>query len=103
MSSSSHASKDVVRSSILQAINIGAPLYNQGRIRECRDLYMQMARELLSIADKGSLATALSTALSVSWSTPDENEGAWTMRRCFDGILDGSIPLSMDDEVTLDP
>ena len=88
---------EVVRSSIVAAINRGAPLYNQGKIRECRDLYMLTARTLMENELPSPVATALSSALSESWNNPNENTGAWAMRRCFDGLLDGSINFVEED------
>jgi hypothetical protein len=94
---------DAARHRIVQAINAGAPLYNQGKIRECRDLYMIAAKMMLSEAHDQlppSVATALSTACTESWNNANPDTGAWAMRRCFDSILNGSISISdATDEV----
>ncbi len=73
---------------ISRAINVGAPLYNQGNIEACYRIYEGAALEAQrSVAEcpgpKQALADGLSNADKLStWS-----EKAWTMRDSFDGIL----------------
>jgi S1-C subfamily serine protease len=73
---------------ISQAINVGAPLYNQGNIEACYRIYegaaLEVQRTVLECpGPKKALADGISHAEKLStWS-----DKAWAMRDSFDGII----------------
>lgn len=85
---------------IRRAINEGAPLYNDGKRKECYEVYMNAIHAATSepaIADSAfgemlSQASAEASAIvSAAGSSEDEShayaEAAWVIRHCFDNIL----------------
>ena len=73
----------------------GTPLYNQGHIERCLQVYTQAARDSLDASD-GVLAQSetgrlLQAALEQASRTDTKpSQGAWILRRCFDEILDAA-------------
>jgi serine protease Do len=81
---------DTVESHIQDAINIGAPLYNEGNFDACYHTYDGTAEAIERITEKtckgpaGVLKTGRERAAKLS--TPAAQ--AWAMRDAFDGLLD---------------
>jgi hypothetical protein len=77
-----------VVSAISRAINVGAPLYNQGNVEACYRIYegaaLEVQRTVLECpGPKKALADGITRAEKLSgWS-----DKAWAMRDSFDGIL----------------
>ncbi len=73
---------------ILQAINVGAPLYNDGNYEACYRIYAGAALTVAATirgcaGPKAALATGVGNAAKLSgWS-----DKAWAMRDAFDGLL----------------
>ncbi len=75
------------RQMIETAISQGAPLYNSGHAGQCAQIYMNTARQILSMSDHGmssSVAHALQTAVTSSEGTSCTDTRAWTMRRALE-------------------
>jgi hypothetical protein len=86
---STDAQKLVVRM-IGEAIETGAPLYNQGKHEACYHVYDGAASDLarkLPAACKGPAKT-LSEAQKTAAALTDVAAQAWAMRDAFDGLLD---------------
>jgi len=81
---------DGVVSAISQAVDIGAPLYNGGKIAACYHIYEGTAQDLerrLPVGCKGPVkALADGRANAAASQNPDTQ--AWAMRDAFDGLLD---------------
>lgn len=80
---------DDVHASIVNAIEVGAPLYNQGQIDACYRIYQGAALDLTRrlkkcVGPKKALKDGLDRAGKLK--TPDQR--AWAMRDTFDGLLD---------------
>lgn len=74
---------------IYQAIEIGAPTYNNGNHAGCYLIYEGAAYKILhKYANKCKLVkTLLEEVLKLSYLTPNVTEKAWVMRMAFDKIL----------------
>lgn len=71
-------------------ISKGAPLFNDGRQRQCFELYANVAKDCLRV---GSVPPpGLEEALMQAQSCGDDCDAAWTMRDAFDAILAKWIP-----------
>jgi len=70
---------------IENAISVGAPLYNEGDIEGCANIYMAAALTIVSNRLFGAkiIVTAYSTALGQS-----DRKAAWTLRNAFDFVSD---------------
>jgi hypothetical protein len=75
---------------ISQAIEVGAPLYNEGKIAACYHVYEGAARDLerrLPASCKGP-RRALAKGRANASKLDDADRQAWAMRDAFDGVLD---------------
>jgi len=75
------------RRMIEMAINEGAPMFNEGHVDACAQIYMNTVRELLTNAS-GSLGcstkSTLQHALHTAQATSSASSQAWTLRRALD-------------------
>jgi serine protease Do len=79
-----------IASGISQAIETGAPLYNEGKIAACYHVYEGAARDLehhLPAACAGP-RRALALGRANATKLADADARAWAMRDAFDGVLD---------------
>ncbi len=79
-----------VVAAITQAIDIGAPLYNSGKIAACYHIYEGAAQDLerrLPTACKGPVK-ALVDGRTKAAALQDPDAQAWAMRDAFDGLID---------------
>jgi hypothetical protein len=79
-----------VASGIGQAIDIGAPLYNSGKIAACYHIYEGAAQDLerrLPASCKGPVK-ALADGRARAAALQDPDAQAWAMRDAFDGLVD---------------
>lgn len=80
-------------SALSRAIDVGAPLYNQGNVEACYRIYEGAALELQQTVQqcrgpKEALIQGVDSAKSLSgWS-----DKAWAMRDTFDGLLAAAAP-----------
>jgi hypothetical protein len=80
--------REVIRSFLAQAIQIGAPAYNLGDQRGCYEVYACTARMLLrAVEGADELRQRLRLALEQCSTVVDVNEAAWIMRHAFDAVL----------------
>lgn len=74
---------------ILGAIQVGAPLYNEGRHKECYLIYSGTADELVKkVPGCAGVKKALSDGMGTAAGLADYTDQAWAMRDAFDGLLD---------------
>ena len=79
---------------IRDAITKGAPLFNDGRPRQCFELYAAVAMDCLGI---GSVAPpGLEAALMQAQGCKDDSAAAWAIRDAFDAILAQWMPRAND-------
>jgi uncharacterized surface protein with fasciclin (FAS1) repeats len=77
-----------VRGTIVQAIERGAPLYNDGHIEACVAIYETAAQTLLTWAvDELSSSGREELSRAMASHSKDGRERAWALRRAFDAIL----------------
>jgi hypothetical protein len=85
----------VIVGAISQAINVGAPLYNQGNFEACYRIYEGAALEVQQTVQqcegpKQALVVGIDSAKKLSgWS-----DKAWAMRDAFDGVLAVAQPTA---------
>jgi Complex I intermediate-associated protein 30 (CIA30) len=113
---------DQARASISNAISMGAPAYNSGKVNECVAIYESTAQQILqmpaiSSGSSGSdlpkeLQTSLQETLDAVAASNDDSvdasvTAAWALRRAFDAILEYSpcyLPQCADClDVQLEP
>ena len=77
------------RSSIAEAISVGAPLYNDGNHEACFRIYqgaaLGLTRELKGCA---GVKRALADGLTHAGKVKGDDDKAWAMRDAFDGLID---------------
>jgi hypothetical protein len=80
----------VVENAIISAIDVGAPLYNQGNIEACFRVYEGAILNLLNNDKKGCPAAknALREGLKRAGTEKTYDDKAWAIRDSFDGVLD---------------
>jgi serine protease Do len=81
---------DGVVQAISQAIDIGAPLYNGGKIAACYHIYEGTAQDLerrIPASCKGP-AKALADGRTKAAASQDPDTQAWAMRDAFDALID---------------
>jgi hypothetical protein len=90
LSGCSRADLAVVEDAIVSAIQIGAPLYNQGNIEACFRVYEGAILNLLGNDKKGCAGAekALKDGLTRAASEKTYDDKAWALRDAFDGVLD---------------
>ncbi|MGE0788371.1 MAG: hypothetical protein AB7S26_22040 [Sandaracinaceae bacterium] len=79
----------VIERQIEAAIQLGAPIYNQGDFRGCYETYERAARAIeaaLSPTCSGP-AQALRDGRNTASARPNDAAKAWAMRDTFDGLL----------------
>ena len=77
-----------VYKTIVDAIGIGAPLFNSGDHEGCFKVYEKTALELVAKLDAcPGIEETLLTGVALSGKDPTFTAKAWTMRRTFDRIL----------------
>jgi serine protease Do len=79
-----------IASAMGQAIDIGAPLYNEGKIAACYHIYEGTAQDLerrLPSTCKGPVK-ALSDGRARAAALQDADGQAWAMRDAFDGLME---------------
>jgi hypothetical protein len=79
----------VLAQGIASAIDIGAPLYNQGNIDACFRIYQGTVLDLIEKLQhcKGP-RNALQAGIRRTRTTKNSNEKAWMLRDTFDGLID---------------
>jgi serine protease Do len=82
--------KVLVAKTLQGAIEVGAPLYNEGKLAACYQIYEGAAADIsqrLSASCRGPRA-ALSAGRLRAAKLVDPSEQAWAMRDSFDGVLE---------------
>jgi hypothetical protein len=73
---------------ILQTIEVGAPLYNTGDHAGCYRLYLGAATDIQDRLNAcQGIEDALATGISKARTAPDYTSAAWAMRDAFDGLI----------------
>jgi len=75
---------------ISEAIENGAPLYNQGQVEACFRIYEGTAIKFEHDAKCAGVRTAFNDGLSRAGSLRTYKEKAWAMRDTFDGLIDAA-------------
>ncbi len=86
----SDADKILIAKTLQGAIEVGAPLYNDGKLAACYQIYEGAAADItqrLPVACRGPKA-ALSEGRTRAAKLVDPGEQAWAMRDSFDGMLE---------------
>ena len=80
---------DKVRDTIQSAINVGAPLYNDGQFDACYRIYATTSEALQqTLAGCPGAKRALAAGLREAAKRADGVSKAWALRDAFDGLLD---------------
>jgi hypothetical protein len=78
-----------VANAIVSAINVGAPLYNQGNIEACYRVYEGAILDIMRSAPScAGPSKALSAGLKEAGNRANYTDKAWALRDAFDGVLD---------------
>jgi uncharacterized surface protein with fasciclin (FAS1) repeats len=73
---------------IAEAIERGVPLFNRGKEKQCADVYLAAATELVEESEmQESLRKAMKGIKQVALESADYGERAWILRHGFDMIL----------------
>jgi len=86
----SDANKELIFKTLQDAIEVGAPLYNQGKLAACYHIYEGAAADLAQRLPRacGGPKRALSIGQHRAANLSDPGEQAWAMRDSFDGMLE---------------
>ena len=86
----SDAHRVLIFKTLQEAIEIGAPLYNDGKLAACYQIYEGAAADLTQRlpASCGGPKRALSAGRSRAAKLRDPAAQAWAMRDSFDGVLE---------------
>jgi len=86
----SDANKELIFKTLQDAIEVGAPLYNQGKVAACYHIYEGAAADLAQRLPRscGGPKQALSVGQRRAAKLKDPGEQAWAMRDSFDGVLE---------------
>jgi hypothetical protein len=81
---------DAIEHGLSTAIGRGAPLYNDGDIVACADIYESAARDLEAAlpASCGGPVHALADGRGTAGKLASPNARAWAMRDAFDGLIE---------------
>lgn len=80
---------DKLRDTIQNAINVGAPLYNDGQFEACFRIYATTSEALQqTLAGCSGAKRALAAGLHEAAGRGDAVAKAWALRDAFDGLLD---------------
>ena len=84
------ANKDLIFKTLLDAIEVGAPLFNEGKLAACYHIYEGAAADLAQRLPRacGGPKHALSVGQRRAAKMNDPGEQAWAMRDTFDGVLE---------------
>jgi serine protease Do len=83
------ASQRAIASGILDAIDVGAPLYNRGNVQACYRVYSAAAVDIdRTVTQCEGPRRALLDGLKNADSMQSWEDKAWAMRDAFDGVLD---------------
>ena len=84
------ANKELIFRTLQDAIEVGAPLYNQGKLSACYHIYEGAAADLAQRLPRacGGPKQALSVGRRRAAKMTDPGEQAWAMRDSFDGVLE---------------
>jgi len=100
-----------MKATIGDAIEIGAPAYNEGDHARCYREYQRTAEGVLCRVTSSAVQTVVRKALAkaaeeaskttAASGRPGPTEAAWTMRHCFDSLSGGAAdpPLKVDAPV----
>jgi hypothetical protein len=78
----------VVRTTLVAAINLGAPTYNRGDFEGCVRVYHEVARRMMNDhADCPGVGVALQEGIDRAATLSDLDAKAWAMRDTIDGLL----------------
>ena len=85
-----NANRELIWKTLQDAIEVGAPLYNQGKVAACYHIYEGAAADLAQRLPHGCGGPkhALSVGQHRAAKLNDPGEQAWTMRDSFDGLLE---------------
>jgi hypothetical protein len=85
-----NANKELIFKTLQDAIEVGAPLYNQGKVAACYHIYEGAAADLARRLPRscGGPKQALSVGQRRAAKLSDPSEQAWAMRDSFDGVLE---------------
>jgi hypothetical protein len=76
---------------ITEAIEVGAPLYNEGKHGACFRIYEGAALKLEKSSGCAGIRTAFRAGIDRAASVTSDTEKAWAMRDTFDGLMDVMI------------
>ena len=83
------AGQRAIAEGILDAIDVGAPLYNQGNVQACYRVYSAAAVDIdRTVAQCEGPRRALLDGVQNADSAKSWDDKAWAMRDAFDGVLD---------------
>jgi serine protease Do len=84
------ANKELIFKTLQEAIEVGAPLYNQGKVAACYHVYEGAASDLAQRLPRscGGPKQALSVGQRRAAKLTDPSDQAWAMRDSFDGVLE---------------
>jgi hypothetical protein len=83
------ANRVKVTKAIQEAIELGAPIYNEGNLEGCARVYLGTAAELQGdLAGCAGVKRALDGAVGQARAQREPAARAWTMRDTFDGLLE---------------
>jgi len=84
------ANKELIFKTLQDAIEVGAPLFNQGKLAACYHIYEGAAADLAQQLPRacGGPKRALSVGQRRAAKLKDPAEQAWAMRDSFDGMLE---------------
>ena len=82
--------KELIFKTLQEAIEVGAPLYNEGKLSACYHIYEGAAADLAQRLPRacGGPKYALSIGRRRAAKLTDPGEQAWAMRDSFDGVLE---------------
>ena len=84
------ANRELIFNTLRDAIEVGAPLYNSGKLAACYHIYEGAASDLTQRLPRscGGPKRALSLGQRRAAKLSDPGEQAWALRDSFDGILE---------------
>jgi len=86
----SNENKELIFKTLQEAIEVGAPLFNEGKLAACYHIYEGAAADLAQRLPRscGGPKQALSVGRRRAAKLKDPGEQAWAMRDSFDGVLE---------------
>ena len=80
-----------VAQAIEEAIEIGAPLYNEGKHKECARIYQLTAERWVKDSQCPGIREAFKEGLDRVGTLSSDTDKAWALRDTFDGLMDVMI------------